>query len=66
MRLRDRSSRVLQIAPRMASFWHYIGPDTLYWAPRHLVKLWHVKDIYIAGNGCSAGDNPAADNVVYP
>jgi beta-glucosidase len=48
--------------PRMSSF---IGPESLYWAPRHLVKLWSVKDIYITENGCGAADNPAADGVVY-
>jgi beta-glucosidase len=51
--------------PRMASFWHFIGPESLYWAPRHLVKLWSVKDIYITENGCGAADDPAADGVVY-
>ena len=51
--------------PRMASSWHFIGPETLYWAPRHLVKLWSVKDIYITENGCGAADDPAADGIVY-
>jgi beta-glucosidase len=51
--------------PRMASSWHFIGPEVLYWAPRHLVKLWSVKDIYISENGCGAADDPAADGVVY-
>ena len=51
--------------PRMASSWHFIGPETLYWAPRHLVKLWNVKDIYITENGCGAADDPAADGIVY-
>jgi len=51
--------------PRMASSWHYIGPETLYWAPRHLMKLWSVKDIYITENGCGAADDPAADGIVY-
>src|SRR5262245_14097148 len=31
--------------PRMASFWHTIGPEALYWAPRHVAALWNVKDI---------------------
>ena len=51
--------------PRMASPWHFIGPETLYWAPRHLVKLWSVKDIFITENGCAAADDPAADGIVY-
>jgi beta-glucosidase len=50
--------------PRMASSWHFIGPESLYWAPRHLVKLWNVEDIYITENGCGAADDPAADGVV--
>ena len=51
--------------PRMESSWHFIGPEALYWAPRHLVKLWNVKVIYITENGCGAADDPAADGVVY-
>jgi beta-glucosidase len=51
--------------PRMASSWHMIGPEALFWAPRHLVKLWNVKEIYITENGCGASDEPAADGVVY-
>jgi len=51
--------------PRMASVWHFIGPEALYWAPRHLLKLWNVKEIYITENGCGAADHPAADGVVY-
>jgi beta-glucosidase len=51
--------------PRMASSWHFIGPEALYWAPRHLVKLWGVTDIFITENGCAAADDPAADGIVY-
>jgi beta-glucosidase len=51
--------------PRMASPWHFIGPEALYWAPRHLVKLWNVKQIYITENGCGTIDQPAADGFVY-
>jgi beta-glucosidase len=51
--------------PRMASSWHFIGPEALYWAPRHLVKLWSVTDIFITENGCAAADDPAADGIVY-
>jgi beta-glucosidase len=51
--------------PRMASFWHHIGPESLYWAPRHVAKLWNAREIYITENGCGAADEPAADGVVY-
>ena len=51
--------------PRMASFWHVIGPESLYWAPRHLKNLWNVQDIYVTENGCGAADDPGADEVVY-
>jgi beta-glucosidase len=50
--------------PRMASFWQFIGPEALYWAPRHLQKVWNVKEIYITENGCGTIDTPAADDVV--
>ena len=49
----------------MASRWLTFGPETLYWAPRHVAKLWNVKDIYITENGTSAADQPAADGKVY-
>jgi len=51
--------------PRMASSWQHIGPEALYWAPRHLRKIWNVKQIYITENGCGTADTPAADGVVY-
>ncbi len=51
--------------PRMASSWLFIGPESLYWAPRHLQKIWNVKEIYISENGCGANDEPAADGIVY-
>jgi len=51
--------------PRMASEWLTVGPETLYWAPRHVAKLWNVENIYITENGTSAADRPAADGVVY-
>ena len=49
----------------MASPWHVIGPESLYWAPHHLMKLWNVKDIYITENGCGAADDPAPDGAIY-
>ena len=51
--------------PRMASSWQLFGPEALYWAPRHLQKIWNVKEIYISENGCGAADEPAADGIVY-
>ena len=39
-----------------------VAPETLYFGPRNLAKLWNVKDIYITENGCSATD---ADGIVY-
>ena len=51
--------------PRMASSWHYFGPEALYWAPRHVQTIWKVSDIYITENGCGADDRPAGDGIVY-
>lgn len=51
--------------PHMESKWLRIGPETLYWAPRHLAEIWGVKDIYITENGASAADVPADDGMVY-
>ncbi|MDM9384746.1 GH1 family beta-glucosidase [Chlorogloeopsis sp. ULAP01] len=51
--------------PRMVSSWHRLGPETLYWAPRLLQKLWNVKEIYITENGCATSDEVAKDGQVY-
>jgi beta-glucosidase len=51
--------------PRMAVDWLKVGPEALYWGPRHLQAVWNVKDIYITENGCAAADVPAADGIVY-
>jgi beta-glucosidase len=51
--------------PHMDSAWPRIGPEAMYWAPRHVTKLWGVKSIYITENGTSAADEPAADGNVY-
>jgi beta-glucosidase len=51
--------------PRMAASWHFLGPEALYWGPRHLARLWNVGEIYITENGCGTDDEPAADGVVY-
>jgi beta-glucosidase len=37
----------------MKSSWLDFAPETLYWAPRQLQKLWNVKEIYITENGTS-------------
>jgi len=51
--------------PHMESSWLKIGPEAMYWAPRHVAKLWDVKSIYITENGTSAPDQPDADGNVY-
>ena len=51
--------------PKMDSSWLKIAPEAMYWAPRHVAKLWGVKSIYITENGTSAKDDPAADGNVY-
>jgi beta-glucosidase len=51
--------------PHMASPWLFVGPEALYWGPRHVAKIWGSKEIYITENGCSSSDIPAADGVVY-
>jgi beta-glucosidase len=51
--------------PRTASSWQHIGPEALYWAPRHVHKIWNVKEIFISENGCGTTDAPAADGIVY-
>jgi beta-glucosidase len=50
--------------PRTASRWQYVGPESLYWAPRHLQKIWNVKEIYISENGCSTIDEVAPDGTI--
>jgi len=51
--------------PHMASGWLNIGPEALYWGPRHVANIWNVKEIYITENGCSSSDVPAPDGTVY-
>jgi beta-glucosidase len=51
--------------PRTASSWQYVGPEALYWAPRHLHKVWNVPEIFISENGCGTFDAPATDGIVY-
>jgi beta-glucosidase len=51
--------------PHMASPWLLIGPEGLYWAPRHAAQIWGVKDIYITENGCSSADVLTPDGHIY-
>ncbi len=51
--------------PHMASPWLFMGPDILYWAPRHLKEIWGVNKVLITENGCSSDDQVAADGHVY-
>jgi beta-glucosidase len=51
--------------PHMISPWLFVGPEALYWGPRHVANIWNVKEIFITENGCSSSDIPAADGKVY-
>jgi beta-glucosidase len=51
--------------PHMKATWLRPGPETMYWVPRHVAKLWNVKSIYITENGTSGSDQPAADGTIY-
>jgi beta-glucosidase len=54
-----------QSFPHMASPWLFVGPEALYWGPRHVASLWKAREIYITENGCSSSDVPAQDGIVY-
>jgi beta-glucosidase len=51
--------------PNMSAPWLKFGPEAMYWAPRHVAKLWGAKSIFITENGTSAVDEPAADGQIY-
>src|SRR5215831_10719681 len=51
--------------PKMASAWHIVGPEAMYWAPRHVTSLWSPKSIFITENGCAASDAISDDGKVY-
>jgi beta-glucosidase len=51
--------------PHMDPSWLMVGPEAMYWAPRHAARLWNVKSIYITENGTSATDAPDADGKIY-
>ena len=50
--------------PHMDASWLRFGPEAMYWAPRHVTKLWDVKSIYITENGTSSTDEHVADGSV--
>jgi beta-glucosidase len=51
--------------PKMASAWHILDPEVMYWAPRHVKSLWDPESIFITENGCAAADLIADDGRVY-
>jgi beta-glucosidase len=51
--------------PKMASAWHIVDPEVMYWAPRHVKSLWDPELIFITENGCAAADVIAEDGNVY-
>jgi beta-glucosidase len=51
--------------PHMDAAWLRLGPEAMYWVPRHVARLWNVKAIYITENGTPGADQPAADGTVY-
>jgi beta-glucosidase len=51
--------------PHMDAFWEMVGPEAMYWVPRHAARLWGVKSIYITENGTAATDEVAADGNIY-
>jgi beta-glucosidase len=50
--------------PRMRSSWHLLGPEVMYWGPRHLRSLWKTPEIYITENGCAASDQISAAGMI--
>lgn len=51
--------------PRMHNSWLALGPESLYWAPRHVQSLWGAREIYITENGCASVDTISDDGTVY-
>jgi len=51
--------------PHMASTWLTLAPEVLYWAPRHVARLWKPAEIHISENGTSSKDKPDKDGRVY-
>src|SRR5690606_24464438 len=51
--------------PKMASEWHVVDPEVLYWGPRQLQSIWGATSIFITENGCAASDVVADDGRVH-
>ncbi|MCP3470494.1 family 1 glycosylhydrolase [Bradyrhizobium sp. CCGUVB1N3] len=51
--------------PKMQSSWHVLDPEVMYWASRHMQKIWGARSIFITENGCAASDVVAEDGRVY-
>lgn len=51
--------------PHMASPWLDIGPEGLYWGPRHVTQIWNAKEVYITENGASSVDVLTPDGQVW-
>ncbi len=63
----DRGYEVIDMPltyPRMSALWLAIGPEGMYWSPKHLHELWGVKAIYITENGAAAVDTPTTTGEV--
>jgi len=50
--------------PRMLSPWLAIGPESMYWTPKLVDRIWKVKALYITENGASANDTPTPSGQV--
>lgn len=50
--------------PHMDPSWLMVGPEAMYWAPRHAARLWNVKSIYVTENGSASTDTPASDGSI--
>jgi beta-glucosidase len=51
--------------PKMHSEWHIVGPEVMYWGPRHMKSIWNAQSIFITENGCAAADVVADNGRVY-
>jgi len=60
-----RDVRINTSHPKMQSSWHVLDPEVMYWAPRHMQKIWGARSIFITENGCAASDVVAEDGRVY-
>ena len=49
----------------MASAWHVLDPEVMYWAPRQMRSIWGAESLFITENGCAASDVVAEDARVY-